>query len=351
VRRRSFLLVTLQVLAVWLGLGLGASAAWAAPADERVKRVASLETQRARLDDERRGLEKQLGGKTAEVAGLKKQRASWTRDQKLDVRLREAKDLAGALDRKAEQIRSVDAQLKRERAQLVRDIDGELAGSPAPTPDRQAQLTRWRAEQQRKLAGPRRVEVADEDMSPLDDPEDLLEKAGTLADSEQRLRAEEERLAHRAAFYRKQGKLQRARQRDAEQDLFDDAPRRGGSASGSRGSPATSGDDGAHDPAPLPPSQPGQGGAPPPDEGSGGTGGPDFGGGGDLGEDAAQVYADVVDPTTLVELQRAERSGDPDDKARAADRALRDVKSRADRLRSKRLEMEKRARALREQGH
>ena len=71
----------------------------------------------------------------------------------------------------------------------------------------------------------------------------------------------------------------------------------------------------------------------------------------ELGEDASAVYADVVDPGTLVELQRAERSGDPENKAKAAERALRDVRTRADRLRAKRLEMEKRARQLREQGN
>jgi hypothetical protein len=62
------------------------------------------------------------------------------------------------------------------------------------------------------------------------------------------------------------------------------------------------------------------------------------------------VYADVVDPGTLAELQRAERSGDPESKARAAARARADLKARADRLRAKRLQMEQRAKQLRERG-
>jgi hypothetical protein len=347
VRRRSFMLVTLQAAAfVLAGLGgLGVRAAVAAPADDRAARVARLEAQRGKLDEERRALEKQLSGKTQEVAALKKQRASWSRDQKLDKRLREAKDLAGALDRKAAQIRGVDAQLKGERAALVKDIDAELAAAPAAA--RQAQLARWRADTQRKLGGPRRVEVADEDMSPLDDPEDLEEKAGTLADSEKRLRTEEQRLERRVAYYHKQAKLQRAKQREKEQDVFDDEPRRGGGGSttargpgasaqdeqGGVSSPATSGDSGGLD-------------APPPADPGAGAGG----GESDLGDDPAVVYADVVDPATLAELERAERSGDPENKAKAADRALKDVRARADRLRAKRLEMEKRARKLREQG-
>jgi len=335
------------MLLVLVLLGLPLARAEAAPADDRAARTTRLEAQRGKLDEDRRVLEKQLGAKTQEVAALKKQRASWSRDQKLDVRLREAKDLAGALDRKAEQIRAIDAQLKSERGALIAAASAELAGQPAPTATRAQQLERWRSEAQRKLGGPRHIEVADEDMSPLDDPEDLEEKAGTLADSEQRLRGEEQRLEHRVAYYRRQAKLQRAKQREKEQDLFDDEPRRGGTGSAGR---QLSGDSGA-DQGPLHPATDGQPPAPPPSPGGAGPG--TSGGGGenlDVAEDPSTVYADVVDPGTLAELQRAERSGDPDNKAKAADRALRDVRARADRLRNKRLEMEKRARQLREQG-
>jgi hypothetical protein len=323
------------------------AAAWAAPADDRAARIARLEASRARLDGERRGLEQQLGAKTQEVASLKKQRPSWSRDQKLDVRLREAKDLAGALDRKAEQIRGLDAQLRAERTALVEDVSAELALQPAPTAARAAQLGRWQKDAERALGGPRRIEVTDEDMSPLDDPEDLDEKAGTLADSEARLRGEEARLERRATYFRKQAKLQRARQRDKEQDLFDDEPRRGGTSS-SRGVSSDSTTPDAPAAAP-PPSSAGSDS----EHGGGGIQVPPTSGPADseLGEDASAVYADVVDPGTLVELQRAERSGDPENKAKAAERALRDVRTRADRLRAKRLEMEKRARQLREQGN
>ena len=346
-RRRSLLLLLVVGL-----LGLPRPA-WAAPADERAAHVARLEGQRGKLDEERRALEQRLGAKTQEVVALKKQRASWSRDQKLGVRLREAQDLAAALDRKAEQIRGVDAQLRSERGALVNAANAELAGTPGAA--RAQQLTRWRNDAQRQLGGPRRVEVADEDMSPLDDPEDLDEKAGTLADSEQRLRGEEARLERRASYYHKQAKLQRAKQREKEQDLFDDEPRRGGSSGGANRHGG--GDILANDPssgAVSPPvAQPGTGTqTPPPPPGN--TPPPPATGGlteGEAAEDASSVYADVVDPGTLVELERAERSGDPDNKATAAERALRDVRARADRLRAKRLEMEKRARLLREQGN
>jgi hypothetical protein len=344
VRLPSFLRLVLIVAIAFLGVvaPLARPQAWAAAADDRAGRVARLEATRARLDGERRALEQQLGAKTQEVASLKKQRASWSRDQKLDVRLREAKDLAGALDRKAEQIRGLDAQLKSERALLVKDVNAELGARPAPDPARAQKLGRWRADAELKLRGPRRIEVADEDMSPLDDPEDLDEKAGTLADSEARLRSEEARLERRAAYFRKQAKLERAKQREKEQDLFDDEPRRGGTTSSGRTTTDGATEPAAQTPPPAGPGDVGGEGTPPP---------PAFTPDTDVAEDASAVYADVVDPATLVELERAERSGDPENKAHAADRALRDVRARADRLRAKRLEMEKRARLLREQGN
>jgi hypothetical protein len=63
--------------------------------------------------------------------------------------------------------------------------------------------------------------------------------------------------------------------------------------------------------------------------------------------DPTVVLADVVGSTTLAELQRAEVSGDPEARARAAERAQKDLAARLARVHERRLEMERRARELR----
>jgi hypothetical protein len=334
--RRRTVLLALALVVVTMG---GARLARAAEPDDHAARLAQLSTQRDKLDGERRALEGQLAQKTHEIADLKKQRASWGRDQKLDKRLREAKDLASQLDRKADQIRTLDGTIRGERQALVKSADAELAQSPAPA--RRATLERWRADAQRGLAPPKRLKVADEDISPLDDPEDLDEKAATLSDSESDLRAEEERLSRRAAYYRKQARLQRAKQRAGEHDVFDEQPRRG--SGGGHTEALGSAKDGAGSPPPSsPPASP---------TGGGFTGAEDQAAqpsDGELGGDPSVVYADVVDPDTLAAMEKAERSGDPDAKAAAAERAEKDVHDRAERLKKKRLEMQKRAAELRQ---
>jgi hypothetical protein len=345
------MLAALSLVAVFGLARLSARPAGAAEADDRAARVQKLDADRSRLDEERRGLERELDAKTKDIAALKKQRASWSRDQKLDKRLREAKDIAGKLEQKAAQITALDKALRAERQALVNAVDRELGRTPPPPPARRTQLGAWRKDASGKLGGGRRLKVADENISPYDDPEDLDEKAATLEESEADLRAEEQRLGRRVAYYRKQVKLERAKARASEGDVFDDAPRRGGTSGGRGGGDGAA--QGIDDKAPSG----GNGGAPNPAPPAGPASG--FEGSGDsrdpvgpsaepdLGGDPAVIYADVVDPDTALALERAEKSGDPEAKAKAAEQAQQAVRARADRLRQKRLEMQKRAQELR----
>lgn len=330
-------MVRALVLCLVVSLAGLAGRADAAPADDRAVQVERLSSQRTRLDGERRALEQQLAAKTAEIAELKRQRASWSRDRKLAERLREAKDLASRLDAKAAELRALDGRLGQARRELRGEALRELGQAPAPA--RRAQLEKWRQAADAGR-GARRVEIADPDMDPLDDPEDLDEKAGTLAESEARLRAEATRLDRRAAGYRRQARLAAAHARDGE-DVFDDAPRRpGGSAAAAGDRDENGGAFGGSGGEPTTGSE-----APPADDqGVGGLGEVR----GD--ENPAAVYADVVDAQTVTELDRAERSGDPERRAVAAERGVRDLKARADQLRAKRLAMQRRAAVLRAGG-
>jgi cell division protein FtsB len=320
---RHVVLICLLVLGA---LGVPA-AGLAAPADDRAADVDRLGKQRARLDAERRDLERQLTVKTAEITELKKQRTSWNRDRKLAERLREAKDLSSRLEAKAAELRALDGRVGVARKALRGEVERELAaGAPG---QRRAQLLLWRRATDGGEA--RRIEIVEPEMDPLDDPEDLDEKAGTLAESEARLRLEAGRLDRRAQRYRRQAKLAAAHRR-AGQDVFVEEPHRGQSG-GNPGAGATG------DPEPADGLN-----APPRDDGAP-TGPADEVDRG--GDDLVNTYADVVDPTTLDELDRAQRSGDPEKKAVAAERALRDLKARAERLKARRAAMERRAADLR----
>jgi hypothetical protein len=318
------LLTIVAVVVLGLGRGPGGRAR-AAVADDQAQVVSRLVERRAALESEQQALERELSRRSAAVAELKKQRPSWNRDQKLADRLREAKDLASRLEQKAGELHALDAQLGREKKALSAVALRELGGRPPPGPARKAQLEAWR---KAGLVTPsRKVEIVDVEIDPLDDPEDLDDKAATLGDSESRLRAEEAVMARRALSLRRQARLAAARER-AGQDPFDDSPRR--PASGANPSTAAGSEGGLSAPA------------------ISGEDQPDPRAGAD--ENPALVYADVVDPQTVTELDRAERSGDPEQRAAAAERAVRDLHGRADRLQEKRRAMLQRARALRASG-
>ncbi len=310
---------------------------------DRGARVTHLEREVARLGAERQELARIHDEKAAGIAALKAQRASWARDRKLQTLLAESKDMASRLDRKDAELRGLAGVLLIERRALIAAIDRELAAQPPPPADRVATLERRRGQLVAAVSGPP-LHVPAWTIEPDDDAEDLRFKAAALAQSERALLAEEARLDARVAYFRNQAKLARSRLRADEQDIFaDEEPRRGGGGT----QEARGDDDQADTPATgnhSPPTGPPEFENPPPVGPVPLT--PD-GRGVDLAADPSVILVDIVAAGTLDELRRAERSGDPESMARAAERASQEVEARAARVRALRLEMERRAAQLR----
>jgi len=308
---------------------------------DRGTQLGVLEARQRTLAGERRALATVYAEKTAAVAALKAQRSSWARDRKLGALLAESKDMAAALDRRDAELRTLAARVVADRRALLAAIDQALPTAP---PERALELTRQRTSLAQALAHTDRppLKLADERIAPTDDAADLDYKAAALAQSERSLRVEEQRLVARAGYFHKQAKLTRSYARAEEADVFgDEEPRRGSGprAGGDADEAATPDRDGTASEQPPPLGQPPTGGGP--------TGPATQTPALDLASDPSVVLVDVVAAGTIDELRRAERSGDPETMARAAERASREVEARAERVKARRLEMELRARQLR----
>jgi hypothetical protein len=317
------------VVPICLSLLLAATAR-ADELDDRRAAVAAAERTATQVEAERGELARAYARRTDEVAALKAQPGSFARDRKLGSLLAESRDMAVALDRKDAVVAHAAAELLAARQSLVASIDRELARELAAGHAAEA-LARERADVVARIGAARRLKIPDESIDDRDDDEDLLYKAAALAQAETELRAEGVRLARRAADYRRQARLVKSRARADEQDVLDDSePRRPASAQGridGPGTPVTG------DPTPTP--TPGPVSSPPAERVATPL------------VDPATVLADVVDAGTLDELRRAERTGEPAARAKAADRAAQALADRADRLHKRRAEMERRARILR----
>jgi|GEM_PF-1398107 len=337
-----------------LGAPRGASAA---PADDAAGRVARLETSLKKLRADKASLSRTHRTQTSEVAALKAQRSSWSRDRKLRASLSRARTTANRLAALDRSVRDQSQRLEKARKALVVAVDIELAA--APTASRRARLAAWKRRAQAALRPPaRRIVLPDQRIDPLADATELGAQARLIAQTEKQLVREEQQLERREQRYRRIARLQRQRRRASEADLFDDdrtrrTTGRVGDATLNAGGGDASDDGGtAGDPAPAPPGAPegdsdAPGPAPAPDpqtpgdvpetEGGGGGGEVDRAGG-----DPAVVLADVVDADTISALRRAERSNDPVAKAEAAARARAQVAARRRRLQQVREQIRRR---------
>ncbi len=285
----------------------------AAAASER--RVAALKAQKQRI----RGVYQQ---QLAEIDRLKKQPASWRRDRQVRAKLAESLSTARDLRSAERRLRTAEQRLKARQRALVRTIDAELAG--APPRERPAELLRLRRDVMRALRPPARPIVLPElELDPLADPEELEHQAALIAQAERDLAEELGHLDERARRFERMARLRETRRRAAELGaLDDDGPRR---FTGRGEGPAASSDSSA------PPSDDAEGGG---ERGESGASNPAF------------ILSEVIDEATLAALRRAERSADPEVKARAARRARAEVSSRIEGLRQRRQELEARAREL-----
>lgn len=360
----ALVLVAVPVTA-WAGPARGpmvaqaGSRASAAPGDMQAARQAT-ERARQRVDAAVRqrdaaradkailavAYEKQL----AEIDRLKQGRASWRSDRLLRSRMSESLGTARKLAAIDERIRRINAQVRKHRRAFLQAIETELGLGVASA--RRAELVRWRAATRRGLApGARKIVLPDDQLDPLADPEELEYQASLLRQSEDELTRELSRLDKQAVRYRHMAALQKKRNRATELSGFDDnQPRRStGRAeqvrAGDAASDAASAEAGtaADSPAPSPPPSqiPGEGTPQTPDAPVDEPGG--------ISDDPMfdVVLADVVDASTVSALRAAGVSTDPAVKARAAERARKQVKERLERLQKRRELMQKRARSLR----
>lgn len=272
------------------------------------------------------------------VDRLKKQRASWRRDRELRDSLAEANETAGELASVTAELTRAQAALALAKQTVVARIDAELAaGATGP---RAKDLASWKA-QLAPQAAPRtvhRIVIPDTAIDPLADPEELDQAAAALRDSEAELTRQVQGLEKQAADLDQVAKLRKAHDRaDLLAHRDDDSPHRTQTASTARGGAL----DDANSPAPEAGGEPGSTGG----TGFGSTGGPAAPA--SFESDATLVLADVIDSSTIEQLTRAQRSGDPAQRAFAAKRARDAVAARLEQLRKQRLQIEAAAKSRR----
>ena len=360
--------------------GLASSAGGVARAD-------ALGDVRARREAVAQG-EAQLGVRRATKARLKREAkelaatvdrekaaaASMARDLRLGQLLAQARQKSDALDAAVADRERAAKELDRARRALVAACDAALAQKDLAGGEAQRlELTRLRTAQVTLLvqpataAAPVRLPEAPVVADPLDGPRELEDKADLLRDSADKLKREAARLVARIDDVERRRHL-RERAGAVDEDWFNDAAwsRRAARAPGS-GLPASRGGNESAAAAPgangsfsdaAGPSAPtagaGGGAAPPPGGATGGggssTGGGSTGGGiGSAGRgDSTAVLRNLVDPSTLEELRRADGSDDLERQLRALRRAegellgmARDLHRRADSLAARAADLRK----------
>jgi hypothetical protein len=300
--------------------------------------TASLERKVGQLSAARGAIAKTYAEQLEAIDRLKKQRASWRRDRELRESLAAANDTATKLAAASDDLARASSALATARRSLATAIDAELAAQPPPA--RAAELTRIRAQlapaADKKV---HRIVLPDLDVDPNADPEELAQQAAALRESEAELDRQVVGLEKQAADLDEVAKLRKAHERAS--DLAkrdDDQPQRTAQSGGAK-SGVFGGGGGADSQSPAPEA----GGA-----GAGGGGGGASNGGssgpsglsGGFESEATVVLSGVVDAQTIDTLTRAQRSGDPAQRALAAKRARDAVANRIDQVRKKRAEIE-----------
>jgi hypothetical protein len=276
-----------------------------------------------RLSAKREALAKRYQDQLGQIDRLKNQRASWRRDRELRDSLSESLETANQLSASTRELGQARTGLESARRAYLVAIDAEL-GAGAP-PARASVLVRARAQLVPQLKdAPRRIIIPDFEVDPLADPEELEQRAAELRASEEDLGRQLAGLKVQAVELDHLAVLRKQHERAG--DLFsrdDDEPHHNTArpAGESGGSP----DDGA------------------------GAGKPNAPGwsSGSFESFAPIVLADVINASTLLSLEAAQRSGDPGQRAEAARRAGDEVARRILEVRKRRLEIEARARQLR----
>jgi hypothetical protein len=277
----------------------------------------------ARLAAKREALAKRYQDQLAQIDRLKNQRASWRRDRELRDSLSESLETANQLSAATRDLEQARADLESTRRAYLAAIDTELGAGASPV--RAQVLKRARAQLVPQIKDvPRRIIIPDFEVDPLADPEELEQRAAELHASEEDLGRQLTGLKAQAVELNHLAVLRKQHERAG--DLF------------------SRDDDEPHHNTARPAGEPG--GSP---DDAGGAGKPSAPGGssGSFESFAPIVLADVINASTLLSLEAAQRSGDPGQRAEAARRAGDEVARRIGEVRKRRLEIEARARQLR----
>jgi hypothetical protein len=280
----------------------------------------------------------QLSARWAEelraVDRLKQQRASWSRDRELREQLGVAKATADELERVTRDEAAAQTALATARRALIAAIDAELAAGT--TDERAAALAAERAKLAPQVApAPKKIVIPDCDDS-LGDPDELELCVKALRQSETDLEKQAQTLDAQAKQLAKQAELRGQHDRAVDVGTRDDdQPHRtvqpsSGDHAGLASNPSTQG-----------------GGSGSGSGGGGGGGGDHIPASGVNPDEVSVVLGDVVDRGTIDGYARAQRSGDPKQRAEASAKAAAAVKARLDKVKVQRAAIEKRARALR----
>jgi hypothetical protein len=335
-----------QLLVLLVAFG---GSAFAQNVGESHGRVIKLENEWTRLDASRVRLERESGVLSAEIEKVKAEPDGVRRDFRLRELLASAKTKADELTRVAAELRARTAGLTEARRQLIVQCDRALL-QPSLNEAKRLELARLRTAQAALLAMPMAPlgKVQSVAVDPLDGPRELKEKADLLRDSGDKLKREVARLAARIDDVERRRHL-RERAGAVDEDLFGEAASNRRFARTSGGTQATSSRGGANEnkgnsdsvaqPAPA------AGGpqAPP----SGGFSNESPSGGNTTGGASnnyvprtdATVLRNLVDPSTLDELRRADGGDDLDRQVRALKRAQAELDGLA-------AELERRAKSL-----
>ena len=319
-----------------LVLTMAPAIAWGQSATTTDRAIAALREADKRagaLAAQRQQLAARYAAELDAIDRLKKQRASWNRDRELRSNLSDSAETANQLAVLARQIAAAQEAIAADRSALVAAIDAEHATGP-----RGQQLAQLRTQLAPARSAPRKIVLPDADVDPLADPEDLDRQAAALRETEAELARQVQGLETQAKDLDKVAMLRKQHERAGVLASRDDdqsshaTPRSG--AGGERGTTATVGD------AAPAPADPGAGG---PSAAHDSTPAPASG----YESEALVVLVNVVDATTIDALTRAQRSGDPAQRAEAARRTRDAVKARMDSLAKKRAQIEARSKTLR----
>jgi hypothetical protein len=308
--------------------------------DDALKASTAADRQVGELTGRRQALAQRYEEQLGAVDKLKKQRASWRRDRELRASLADSLDTARQLDAITAQLTAAQQRQVVARRAVRAAIDGELAAGA-----RGERATRLAALRAGAGGGPaaRRIVIPDAEIDPLADPEELEQQAAALRESEAALAREVVGLDGQASELRQVAELRRQHERAGELAIReDDQPHRTAPSGGTRTTADKAG--GANDlgtPTAPAPQNGGAGSTGTPTGLSGGTGATGF------EAEATVVLADVVDASTIAALAKAQRSGDPAQRARAAQATRDAVAARLKALRERRATIEARAKALR----